>query len=239
MKINKFQEFIKGILIFILYFAASLTIELIIVSVKPSTTLGNTILPLALQLIFVGILIIIFRKTLIEDFKKLKVNFKENFRTTIKYWLLGLLVMYVGNFIATFIVNNGAIAANQTNVDEILGSAPVYYVFFVAILGPFIEELIFRAGFRKAFSKPISYAIFCGLLFGSMHLIAGLDFSSLSAFLASSKEFAFLISYGALGFSFAFIYFKTDNIYFPVIAHVLHNTLSLLLMLIAHLGGIA
>ena len=107
MKINKFinvKELLKGILIFILFYFSSLfqLIPITLFNIK-RTTSNSIILSTFSNICLLIILIIIYRRELIKEFKLFKKNLLENLDTGIKYWLIGLLVMMISNIIITYI----------------------------------------------------------------------------------------------------------------------------------------
>ena len=102
----------------------------------------------------------------------------------------------------------------------------------MCIIGPFIEELVFRASFRKAFKKKYTFAITTSLIFASLHVLNGFETLTITNMLENWTQFLFLLPYGSLAFFFASAYYDTDNIFTSTIAHCFHNTLSVLLVLL-------
>ena len=70
------------------------------------------------------ILISIYRKDFIKDFKNYFKNFPKNFETSFKYWIIGLIIMYVSNFFITFILHK-QIAGNEETVRNYLAALPL------------------------------------------------------------------------------------------------------------------
>ena len=70
-------------------------------------------------------------------------------------------------------------------------------------------------------NKWYTFAIVTGLLFGLAHIA---EYTLL--------ELLFIIPYGALGFFFAKAIYETDNIYTGYIAHLFHNSLCILLIIL-------
>ena len=108
------------------------------------------------------ILVVVFTlmnfKRLKQDYKDFNKNFKEYLKLGLKYWALGFIIMGVSNtIISNFITNN--IAANEETNRLLLLNYPVYSVLAMTVMGPYIEELVFRANFRDAFNKT-SFIIF-------------------------------------------------------------------------------
>ena len=55
---------------------------------------------------------------------------------------------------------------------------------------------------------------------------------------SSIVELVFLVPYSALGCAFAYMYYKTDNIFVPMSFHMMHNTIIVLnYILVFVIGG--
>lgn len=183
------------------------------------------------DIIYMGIVYFIYRKTInnnLKDyFKKFSVNFEESF----KYYFIGLLIMLGSNFIISLFFPQ-AIAGNEETLHEYINNYPVYMFFSTVIYAPFIEEIIFRKSMKDIFlikynNKITKYLyILCsGIIFGSLHVIGQIT---------SMYDLLFLIPYCSLGIAFAMLYYKSDNIFSTISIHFLNNLISIMLYL---LGG--
>ena len=175
------------------------------------------------DLCLIFILIGIYHKTFFRDFKNYfeTGNILENIFTSLKYWLLGLSIMVISNSIIT-IVTNGTLAANEEAVRNLIDTHPLYMAFQLIIYAPLTEELIFRKSIREITNNKVIYILLTGLIFGGMHVISSIQ---------SAKDLLYLIPYCSLGFTFGYLYTKTDNIFSTITAHATHNTLALILYL--------
>lgn len=159
---------------------------------------------------------IMYHKRLINDFKNFK---KDNVNIAVNNWLIGLGCMIASNLIITMIV--GDIAANENANRTLLNAYPFSSAITMIAIAPLIEELTFRASFKKGFDKWYTFAIVTGLLFGLCHIA---KFTLL--------EFLFIIPYSSLGFFFAKAFYETDNIFTSYLAHFIHNGLAVLSLLL-------
>lgn len=183
----------------------------------------KVIISLLANLIILGIICFIYRKTLIRDFKRyFNRNIGENFELSFKYWLAGFLVMIISNLILS-IITNGGIAGNEESVRELIDSAPLYMLFDVAIYAPLTEELIFRKSIKDFISNKWIYILVSGFIFGGLHVISSVE---------SLTDWLYIIPYSALGISFAALYSKSDNIFSSISMHALHNTMAIILYLL-------
>ena len=224
---RKIIELGKGIGIFFLY----LFLPLVVVNIFSSLFRGlnQTILLISTQTIVLLVLMVIFRKVLISDFKTIN---KAGLKQTFKYWGFGFLAMVVFNIIILTFINPGGLAANEELNRELLGSNIIFALFAMVIFAPIAEELVFRAGFKKVFNNAFTFATFSGLFFGLIHVAA--------AFLipeggSNLVELVYIFPYMSLGFAFAYAYFKTNNIYNVIIVHAAHNAFAVSVILLSML----
>ena len=104
-------------------------------------------------------------------------------------------------------------------------------IFSISIYAPFIEEIIFRKSIRDFIfsfgNNKITKYIFCivsGFVFAILHIVGAAT---------SPIDYLYTVPYFALGFSFAMLYCKSDNIFSSISMHFLHNTAAAILYLIA------
>ena len=218
---NKVLGVLKGIGTIILYFIVSLFCSYLF----RNYILSDNIFVASLfqVLTYVILLLIIggiYHKRLIHDFKNFK---KEYVGIALKNWIIGLGAMFIANIIISSIA--GEIASNEEANRTLLGNYPVSSFISMVFLGPLVEEITFRASFKSAFSKWYIFALVTALLFGSAHI---------SSFITTKDflELLYLIPYSTLGFFFAKAFYETDNIYTSYLAHMFHNGMCVILLLI-------
>lgn len=201
-----------------------LTFKSIFISFFPNNlnNILKVIIFLISDLIVIGILLIVYRKTLIKDFKSYFKDFLNNFEQSFKYYIIGLAIMIISNLIIVVFINN-QIASNEESVRSLIDIVPLYMIFSVSIYAPITEELIFRKGIREIFNNKYLYIISSGIIFASMHLAS--ENLSLNTLL-------YIIPYSSLGITFAYTYYKTNNIFSTIMLHSFHNTMAVILYLI-------
>lgn len=229
MKI-KIKEIIKFILIFLLYLLYSDIIIIILTKLGVNIKVLPNNLKIAIMfLINLSLMIMLFifySKSIKENLKDLKLNFKSYIKDNFKYYVIGLLIMIISNIIISFFVEGNS--TNETLIREYISIMPIYMIFSSCIYAPFAEEMVFRKSLRNCFNNKVLYILLSGLIFGSMHLLSA----------SNLVELVFLIPYSSLGCVFAYMYYKTNNIFVPMTFHMVHNTIiviNYLLMLI--IGG--
>ena len=125
--------------------------------------------------------------------------------------------MFIANILISSFV--GGVASNEEANRTLLGAYPISSIISMVFLGPLIEEITFRASFKKAFSKWYTFAIVTALI---QSFFISFDF----------RELLFLIPYSSLGFFFAKAFYETDNIYTSYLAHMFHNGVCVLILLL-------
>lgn len=221
---------IKGLIIgivafLIFYFSAYfqlIPILLFNIDLNNITGAQNVMLSTFSNCVLLIILFLIFRKDLIEEWKRFRKNFLENIDIGIKYWLVGLGIMMISNIIITFVINLGQ-AANEQAVQSMISSLPWLMLINAGLIAPCTEEIIFRKGFKKAFPNKWLFIILSALVFGALHVVTSMT---------SPIELLYIIPYGALGAAFAYMYQKTDTIFTSIAMHMFHNTALILLSIL-------
>ena len=181
------------------------------------------------------VIFLIVHKDILKQFKEFIHEPKKYLHKGLSYWVYGLIVMMISNLVVSSIVGN--IAVNEQETRQILLTSPIYAIPAILFFGPFLEELVFRYGLRKSFNKEIVFAFFSAFVFGLLHVLTAIDKFTIAEIFSHINEFLFIIPYGSLGFFFAKAYYETDNIFSSAIPHMLHNTISVLLILAMHFLG--
>lgn len=215
-----FKELVKGLLVIGSYFL----LQIILIIPFAFLLLQNKISESTIYLfIFLGMAItylIAYRKTIINDIKSLKKNYKKIFKTTLKYYLIGLGIMLVSSLIIGSLKLGDS--ANQEANIELFKQAPIFQAFIAIILAPIIEELVFRRSFRDFTNNKILFALVTGLIFGGIHVVSSIN---------SIKDIAMLlhlIPYSSVGIAFGLAYKEHNNIAGTMIFHAIHNTIAIL-----------
>lgn len=164
------------------------------------------------------ILFFIFRKDIVSEFKKFKSKFWDNFDIGIKHYFCGLVIMIISNMIINKLFG-GAGANNEEAVQGMITVLPWVMLITAGFLAPWSEELIFRKNIKCLFKNKWFYATASGLLFGLAHVLGQTQ---------NLVDWLFIIPYGSLGFFFATSYYDTDTIFTPILFHMLHNVVLIL-----------
>ena len=131
--------------------------------------------------------------------------------------------MILSNIVIVYIFRMGNSVNEQTNI-ELIKNSLLFQVPLTIFVIPFIEEIVFRGSFYKMTDNKHVFAISTGIFFGFLHIITSLN---------SPKGFLYLIPYSAMGIAFGYLYKKTDTIFSSLFMHILHNTITIGLIVIA------
>lgn len=209
-----------GIIVFLFYFVytfflSDIPLDIFNIDLTTISTMEKILYLLLTDLVLILILFLVYRK----DFKKDLGDFKLNWRTYLdmgfKYWIVGIAVMGASNFIIQYYVTDG-IAANETTVRELIKSFPIYMVFATCFYAPLVEETIFRKSLKDILGYNLIFVFASGFIFGGLHVIGSAT---------SVSDLLFIIPYSSLGVAFAYLYYKTKNIFSSIIMHTIHNTI--------------
>ena len=227
----KILEFLKGLGTILLYFVTTIIASSLLANFYyHNNIVVATIAQILAYVLLLLVLGIVYRKRLTQDFKNFK---KEYIKVALKNWIIGLGVMFICNIIVSSF--SGDIATNEEANRNLIALYPVSSAITMIFVGPLVEEITFRASFKKAFSKWYTFAIVTSLIFGAAHISNFFVLLSQGTF--NLQELLYLFPYSALGFFFAKAFYETDNIYTSYFAHMFHNALCVILLLLLSLIG--
>lgn len=224
---KRILEFGKGLLGIFLFFAIQIGFQIVFYDILVQKNfLVNNILLLIMEFVLMSILILMNRKKLKNDYADFNENHKKYLKYGFKLWFIGLIIMMISNGIIAGMTKG--LASNEEANRQLMLQYPIYMVISTMMLAPFIEELTFRGNFKDAFKNKKVFILFTAFVFASVHVLNGIT---------SPLELLYYIPYGALSIAFGKIYMETDNIYTTMVIHSVHNSLSIILLVIAYLAG--
>ena len=160
---------------------------------------------------------ICFRKVFALSFRHLKDRIVK--ADTLAYCFM---VSFFGNALSSIVIAQltRTANANEQGLNELIepGVAIGFFIFSV-ILGPVVEELVFRGYLFRLFRQKTYWIahLLVAILFGFYHnwseILIQHDFLQL----------LFILPYGFVSIGFTMAYEKTDNICYPIILHSLMN----------------
>lgn len=142
-------------------------------------------------------------------------NIEEQTSTSDKIkWIIigtvGALVIQIGiSLIEELVLHHSIASANTTQLLTLVTAYPYYFI-YVLICAPIMEEIVFR---RLFFSNLITL---------TNVYWAGIISAAFFAFMHQDTRFAV---YVGMGLWFAFVYYKSKNIYISAASHLIMNTI--------------
>lgn len=136
-------------------------------------------------------------------------------RKIIAWSIIGFFLAWIGQLIAIAIeMQILDIRPGSENTDLVvqLAQQNIWFLLLPAILGPIIEELVFRK-----------------VIFGSLRNRMGIHASAVVAaliFAVAHMDLTHTLIYFVMGLVFTFLYVKTNRIIVPIIAHMSMNTMA-------------
>lgn len=194
-------------------------IKLFHINTKTISTTTALVLSIFVTLLTTIIFFFMYRNDLKKDFKDFWKNKEEYMDIGIRYWIIGLLIMFVTNFILNYIFQAGG-ANNEKIVQTMIKSFPLIMLIDAGIFSPFNEEIVFRKSLKDIFKNKWIFYIITFLLFGGAHVMSNSK---------TILDYLFIIPYGALGVAFAAAYNKTNNMFTSISLHMIHNIILILI----------
>lgn len=144
-------------------------------------------------------------------------------------WIIGgTFLAYTSQIIAglinVYVLQNPIESQNTEGIIDMVLGAP-YMVILVVVLGPIIEEYVFR---RAIFAEL--YELMARMNKVVAFLLAGL-ISGL-VFALAHWDFTHIIIYLAMSYTFSFVYLMTKRLIVPIMVHMLMNGIVVLLQVV-------
>lgn len=130
----------------------------------------------------------------------------------VRWSIIGVFLVFAAQYAAAliemFVLGIEPGSENTETIVEFAKAFPAFII-VVSVIGPILEEIVFRLVIFGALYKRFGF------------WIAGIGSSLI--FAAIHMDFTHLLVYTAMGLVFAFLYVKTGRILVPIIAHVAIN----------------
>ena len=216
----------KGILIFAILYTVLFVFDGVrwLASLMPST--------IANYLVYVVLALygsFLCKDRLIQQWNEIRKTKRKFFFGVLTGWFFLILMTVVFGFVSEMLrqffglVGQGL---NQSNIQSTFQEQPLLIAVFACIIGPLVEEVFFRQILLKYLRKHLSswLSIFIvGLIFALSHMHN-----------LSLSEWVGAVGYLGGGLAFSIIYVKEkENIYYPLLVHILGNSLSLIILAIS------
>ena len=192
------------------------------------TSYASSLLNVVIYIILIVPIVWFMRSDLIFDYSlTLSLN-KKVFGFVIAGYLYVLFGNIISNLIITFLEfvfsSSYVPSSNQLFIESLLqDDGMMFMILGAVVLGPIVEELVFRKAIFGLIPKPSIALIVSSLIFALIHVFSELFTLSFLDMILTT------IPYLTMGLVFGFIYLKYNkNIYIPILVHMLTNLISIL-----------
>jgi putative membrane protein len=216
----------KGVLIFGLLYTILFVFDGVrwLASLMPST--------IANYLVYVVLALygsFLFKDRLIQQWNEIRKIKRKFFFGVLRGWLFLILMTVAFGFVSELLrqflglIGQGL---NQSNIQSTFQEQPLLIAVFACIIGPLVEELFFRQLLLHHLQKKLSSWLSI--------LLVGLVFAMTHMHNLSLSEWVGAVGYLGGGLAFSIIYVKEkENIYYPLLVHMLGNSLSFIILAIS------
>ena len=171
----------------------------------------------------------LFKDRLIQQWNEIRKTKRKFFFGVLKGWLFLILMTLVFKFVSEmlkqFLALDGQ-GLNQSNIQSTFQEQPLLIAVFACIIGPLVEEIFFRQLLLHYLQKKLSTWLSI--------LLVGLVFALTHMHNVSLSEWVGAVGYLGGGLAFSIIYVKEkENIYYPLVVHMLGNSLSFIILVIS------
>lgn len=182
-------------------------------------------LPIILMIIWIVIMLLgwpmYISKCMIEINEKNEEQLGKNLKSEIKKIakeILMFIPILLISYCVTFFMMVGK-PANQTGIEQFFYEAPISSLILIIIVGPIIEEFIFRFMPYSFIKNKILYIIISTVVFAAMHVIN------------DSNALNYIWFYMMRPLYYGYRYYKTKDILVPISMHSFNNLIAILLLI--------
>lgn len=160
------------------------------------------------------VLIYIYKDIIILNIKSFKEDFTKNWISCLRMYIIFTILMVITNYSLFHFL--GLIAENEEAARQLLLDNPLKMIIVTAILGPLVEEIVFKLPYHDLNKKYVF--IFYSVIFALTHISLSIN----------PLNYLFAISYLFLSFGISYSYYKTNNIIVSMLFHILNNCITII-----------
>ena len=174
----------------------------------------------SVNFVFLFIVLYIYRNLINESFGKLKKGKKENLVLSIKIFLVGLAIYTILSILLGAL--NIPISNNQVSMKEIMKKIPIIFVLNTLFYYPIIEELVFKLSFKDILKNKWSFIIITGIFNALFQIV--FSFGNIT-------DLLYLLPYSIFFSTLSYIYYKTNNIIYPIFLRICYNLIPCIIVI--------
>ena len=215
----------KGILIFAILYTVLFVFDGIRVFDAPLPSSSGTYLVYTIMFVYGCFL---FKSLLLQKWEEVRNSKRKFIFGVLTGWLFLILMTVVFGFVSEMLKQFFGLdgqGLNQSNIQSSFQEQPILIAVFACIIGPLVEELFFRQILLRYLRKSLPTWLSI--------LIVGFAFALTHMHSLSLSEWVGAVGYLGGGLAFSIIYVKEkENIYYPLLVHMLGNSLSFIILAI-------
>ena len=210
------KKLLSKIFVVMLYFVIPYYTIIILNTFKIDEKIG-LVIQMIVNFILLFTVIKVLKKTLKKEYSIFKRNKFKYLKQGLGIFVIGLLLYYVATFVIHMLFpilfdidqNYNIMLSNFKKVPILLVINTIFYY-------PVIEELVFKSIFKDTIKNKWTFVIITGLLIAFFQTI----FSS-----TNYISYLLLIPRLIIGMTFSYMYYKTKNVFTPIIYRMAYNLL--------------
>lgn len=171
----------------------------------------NNLYCFVLTFLFLLVLFLIYKKDLIDEFKKIDKSF---IKSVFKNLLIIFAIMILSNVITFVILGKTTVMNVNNSTISLISEKNLLSVINLLVFIPIIEELVFKKSIRYVISNDIFFIVFSGAFLSSLYVI--LQTPNLYGIVSS-------LPYILTNLYLSYSYVKKENIYNNVFSKILYN----------------
>ena len=215
----------KEVLIFAILYTVLFVFDGIRVFDAPLPSSAGTYLVYTIMFVYGCFL---FKSLLLQKWEEVRNSKRKFIFGVLTGWLFLILMTVAFGFISELLrqffglVGQGL---NQSNIQSTFQEQPLLIAVFACIIGPLVEELFFRQLLLHHLQKSLPSWLSI--------LLVGIVFALTHMHNVSLSEWVGAVGYLGGGLAFSIIYVKEkENVYYPLLVHMLGNSLVLIIVAI-------
>ena len=215
----------KGVLIFGFLYTVLFVFDGIRVFDAPLPSSAGTYLLYTIMFVYGCFL---FKSLLLQKWEEVRTSKRKFIFGVLKGWALLFILTILFGLLSEMLRQMLGLSGqglNEANIQTAFKEQPLLIAVFACVIGPLVEELFFRQILLRYLRKslPTWLSVF----------LVGLAFSLTHMHSLSLSEWVGAVGYLGGGLAFSIIYVKEkENIYYPLLVHMLGNSLSFIILAI-------
>ena len=215
----------KGVLIFGLLYTILFVFDGIRVFDSPLPSSAGTYLVYTIMFVYGCFL---FKSLLLPKWEEVRTSKRKFIFGVLKGWALLFILTILFGLLSEMLRQMLGLSGqglNEANIQTAFKEQPLLIAVFACVIGPLVEELFFRQLLLHHLQKKLPSwlsILLVGFIFALTHMHS-----------LSLSEWVGAVGYLGGGLAFSIIYVKEkENIYYPLLVHMLGNSLSFIILAI-------